>query len=324
MQLDVFKTDTEYIQEHRLIQEIQKMRWSPSKRSIFEQCPRKYYYNYYGSKSRYAKNDILKERLKFLTDIKTVSLLAGDIIHKVIAAHLKAAQRGEGWKYNRLISFAEVLIENTIKNTNAKKNGEDLEILHKTDVLFELYYGLETEETIIENLEYRIFTCLSNFWHLDNLKPYKDQVTNVNTLIETRLHWDLSDKVTIDERLDYGVWLDENFIIIDWKTGQVAYEDTSLQMLAYAMWAIEKKKIPIKKIKIIKYYLLVEEFRELEFSAIHLSRAKAKIIQDTQRMAILHDFGMNGVSAAFDPHVSENYSEENRCKQCQFLEICNQ
>ena len=63
MQLNFFDTDTS------VEKEIEKISWSPSKMGTLKQCPRKYYYQYYGSKQLKAKEDHNKERLKYLSNL---------------------------------------------------------------------------------------------------------------------------------------------------------------------------------------------------------------------------------------------------------------
>ena len=72
-----------------------QLKWSFSKRGILEQCPRKYYYAYYGSNLTTAKNDPQKEVLRFLKKLQNRHLRTGDILHYVIRWYLKKLQEGE-------------------------------------------------------------------------------------------------------------------------------------------------------------------------------------------------------------------------------------
>lgn len=117
MQLSFFDTDVSAERE------VEKISWSPSKMGTLKQCPRKYYYQYFGSKQLKAKEEPNKERLKFLSNLSNKSLVAGEIIHAVIAVYFRKAKVNEFWKSDRLISFALSILKNTLIYSRDERQG---------------------------------------------------------------------------------------------------------------------------------------------------------------------------------------------------------
>ena len=79
---------------------------SYSRRNLLDQCPRKYYYEHYGSKLQTAKNDPQKEKLRFLGVLQNRYLRTGKILHFVIKTYLNKIRQGEQWSPDRLLNWA--------------------------------------------------------------------------------------------------------------------------------------------------------------------------------------------------------------------------
>ena len=68
-----------------------ELTWSASRASMFQSCPRKYYYNYYGSWGGWDKKADEKTKLLYiLKNVKPMILWAGSIVHDTIKDSLLA------------------------------------------------------------------------------------------------------------------------------------------------------------------------------------------------------------------------------------------
>ena len=68
-----------------------ELTWSASRASMFQSCPRKYYYNYYGSWGGWDKKADEKTKLLYvLKNVKPMILWAGSIVHDTIKESLLA------------------------------------------------------------------------------------------------------------------------------------------------------------------------------------------------------------------------------------------
>jgi hypothetical protein len=90
------------------------VKWSYSRRSLLEQCPRRYYYEYYGSSKRVAPTEPQKTLLQSLKRLRNRHSRAGQILHTVIAGFFRRAQQGETMSLHSLGSWAEKMLNRDI------------------------------------------------------------------------------------------------------------------------------------------------------------------------------------------------------------------
>ncbi|MBX2963234.1 MAG: PD-(D/E)XK nuclease family protein [Cyclobacteriaceae bacterium] len=312
MQLNFFDTDTS------VEKEIEKISWSPSKMGTLKQCPRKYYYQYYGSKQLKAKEDHNKERLKYLSNLSNKSLVAGEIIHSVIAVFFRKAKSSEVWKEDRLISFALSILRDTFKFTRDEREGIHNLMQYPPAILKEIYYKQSNEQEIFDEISERLKVSLSNFYTSLAFSYLIENGKKIDSIIEGKCNYQLPPNIKVDGVIDLAFGDQDKFWIADWKTGKVEEEDTSLQLLSYALWAIHQKGISKDSIVIQKAYLVDARLEELEYSEKHLDRARARIMQDSEILRELNDFGKEGNDQAFS-----KCGQIKICNLCPFQEVCD-
>src|SRR5437899_2263695 len=81
-----------------------RVAWSYSRRSVFDQCPRRYYYQYYGSDLRTALEEPHKDTLKQLKGLQNRYERVGALLHLAIATYFRQAQAGEILTLPRLLN----------------------------------------------------------------------------------------------------------------------------------------------------------------------------------------------------------------------------
>jgi CRISPR/Cas system-associated exonuclease Cas4 (RecB family) len=106
-------------------------------------------------------------------------------------------------------------------------------------------------------------------------------------------------------------------VIADWKTGKKELQDTSLQLLVYALWARQFREWDFDSVEIQKAYLASGQLEKLEYSELHINRARARIMQDVEVLKEMDEFGKDAIKEAFAMHKGKN------CKLCPFEEICH-
>lgn len=82
------------------------MTWSYSRRGSFISCPRRYYYEYYGSITKLALDEPNKARLQFAQRLTNRHLLAGQVLHSAIDHYFKTAQKGYTLREDELMAWA--------------------------------------------------------------------------------------------------------------------------------------------------------------------------------------------------------------------------
>ena len=138
--------------------------WSHSRRETLEKCARKYYYEYYGSNLRKAKEDPQKEKLHFLEALGNRNLRTGNILHLVIKTYLNKLRQGEEWSLNRLLHWARKIYHADLEYSRRYKHGTPLpDEKYPPTLLLEFYYGWPDAESLSAEAGKRLVTALTNF-----------------------------------------------------------------------------------------------------------------------------------------------------------------
>ena len=301
----------------------EKLTLSFSKAQVLEQCNLKYYYHYYGSnKKKKSIEEPNKGNLWNLKRLSNYSMLLGQIIHDTIEIFFKKAKKGEEWEYEQLIWLATKKLTDSIEYSKNYKIGQVDNLEFPIPPLKEIVLmGMDAEQIKKDGVEL-IEKCFTNFCDSPDLQDFFwSEHIAATAIVEKRVVFEIIDGVKIDGKVDLAYY-DENeefFHIVDWKTGEIDFEDTSLQLIMYAIWANQEMGIPIEDIKIYKAYLQKGNLEQLRLDEYEIERAKAKILQDfVSKMRLLHPKGMAARAGAFEPRL-----EENICALCPFEDMCH-
>src|SRR5579859_2915477 len=79
--------------------------WSYSKRSLFERCQRRYYYEYYGASAALAGTDPQHAALRRLKALEGRHERVGTLLHRGIATYLHRAQASTPMRADDLVDW---------------------------------------------------------------------------------------------------------------------------------------------------------------------------------------------------------------------------
>jgi CRISPR/Cas system-associated exonuclease Cas4 (RecB family) len=294
-----------------------RFNYSYSRYEAFDSCERKYYYSYYGSKKTKALNESLKNELIELSELGNRHLIVGEILHSVIAWFLKTAKKGDVKEINHVESFAIKRLNNVLDHTVLfKSKGLVKKTEYPIPLIKELVYDYYNYSELKKELEDTIKINLHNFFHSKKFEDMRNGALTSNSIIEEKCNFNLGN-IKVTGKIDLAFEDDEFFTINDWKSGKSHFEETSLQLLIYALWARSKDELIDKNIIIQKSYLAEDEIDILKFSESQLSRAKAKIRQQVELLKEMEEFGNQAIESAFPLR-----KHEKKCKLCSFEKIC--
>jgi hypothetical protein len=294
--------------------------WSHSRVNAVESCARKYFYAYYGSKKRAARNLENKERLEFLAKMGNRPLIMGTIIHETIDYYFRRYKAGSNHSLNHLLSHAFTKLEEAFALTTSSRMSP-AELKQNQKIFKEVYYGkIDSVPGFKEGIREKIQLNLTNFYTSEEFEFLRRGGKMQGSKQESWVRLSILDFAKVIGKLDLCFEdYDQNFIVADWKTGNLENEETSLQLLIYALWAVETRNIDKSKVKLYKAYLQEGTVESLEFSDDHILRAKMKVVQDSERMKNLHRYGIEGNEAAFTKLPVRG----KICEQCPFEEVCH-
>lgn len=291
--------------------------WSYSRRNLLEQCPRKYYYQHYGSILKKSNNDPQKKKLHFLKKLKNRHLRSGEILHYVIRWYLKEFQQGRQPSLSQLLQWAKKDFRADIKYSQQYEHGTPLsDDIRHPKLLLEFYYRFSEAESLCAEAEERLIMALTNFITSQNLTQFREGAGKVSALIEesTRMK---NEYLILSGKLDLAYWKGDRLIMVDWKIGGSGNSDDSLQMLAYAWWARQEFKHPVDYITLHRVHLADSTVSTFNVSEKALTQVEALILQDLERMQEGDNFGRRGLVEAFTP-----CAQPKVCALCQFQEVC--
>ena len=291
--------------------------WSYSRRNLLDQCPRKYYYERYGSNLQTAKNDPQKEKLRFLEVLQNRYLRTGEILHFVVKAYLNKIRQGEQWSLDRLLNWARKIYHADLEYSRNYEHGTPLpDEQYPPALLLEFYYGWSDAESVCIEAGKRLIEALANFVKSQNLAQFREGASRPAALIEKTIYFKTVHFI-FRGAVDLAYCEDDKLVIIDWKIGSASSSDDSLQMLAYAWWVKEEFKHLPDYITPYRVHLVDDTVLPFTVSAKSLTQVEARILQDLERMREADKYGRRGVVEAFTP-----CAQLKVCEMCQFQEIC--
>jgi len=298
-----------------------KFSWSFSRDSLFRECKRKYFYNYYGSWEGWKKDsaDNTTRTLYVLKNLINRKIWKGDAVHKEISRTLKSYEStGRFSNYENSVKRTTNIMRQEFRFSKNKSYWDTDRSLRKVNALFEHEYDLEiTDDEWIENYN-DVLKCLDNFYKSDITSELKDldtqQIMTIDSITPTPFDFN---NETIYVNLDLAYKIDTKVKIVDWKTG--SGESNPLQFVVYTFHANDFLKIPLEDITVIEYNLLNDKKIIYSYSAQDISEAKQYIENSINEMkSYLYDADNNSAEITDFPRTDENW----RCENCNFKKIC--
>lgn len=299
-------------------QEKLDVEWSYSRRHMLEQCPRRYYYHYYGASARKAEAERQKERLRFLKGLSNRYLRTGQLLHLAIRTYFKKRQAGETGSFDWLRGWVEDIYrkDRDYSRSGRYEAGSSYEE-HQPAVLMEYHYGLPDAEELVEQSERRLVDLLESFLKSDQFAFLRLNGGRPSAYVEKHVRVEMRNfkatgKIDLAFRPN-----DEQIFVCDWKTGSVNTIRDSLQLLFYALWAVAERQYSPGNVVISKASLGDGVLSTAKVSDQDLQRGRARITQDLEKMKSLEDYGSNAFAEAFTP-----CGQARICELCRFQGVC--
>jgi CRISPR/Cas system-associated exonuclease Cas4 (RecB family) len=293
------------------------IKWSYSRREVLEQCPRRYYYQYYGANLRAAVAEPLKDTLRFLKTLGNRHLRAGEILHLVVKSYLKHLQDGESWSLARMLCWARDIYHRDLEYSRqyqSREQSDDGE--YPPALLLEFYYGFEDAEELWTESESRLVKALTNFMTNAELEHFRFGARHASAIVEKSVHLE-EEHFSMDGKIDLAYPQGGRIVVVDWKMGQSNGSSDGLQLLSYALGAVKEFGCPSSNIDLYRVHLANGKVSPFAVYEREVRSAKARIIQDLERMQELDDYGQKAVSEAFTP-----CNQPRVCALCSFRGVC--
>ncbi|MFQ5884725.1 MAG: PD-(D/E)XK nuclease family protein, partial [Thermoplasmata archaeon] len=246
-------------------------------------------------------------------------LRTGQILHLAIGTYFKKLQEGATGSFEWVCDWAQSIYceDREHSRTQAYQSAQSEEEYPPVPLL-EYYYGFPDADELFAQSEECLLEALRNFLSSDAFTSLRFDGSRPNALVERQIRFEV-EHFTARGKIDLAFRRDDGHIAIcDWKArGSGDRIGDSLQLLCYALWAVGEYQCSPSDVIISKAYLEDQTISTATVSEQNLQRAKARIIQDLEKMKSLEEYGSNAVAEAFTP-----CGQVRICELCPFQGVC--
>jgi CRISPR/Cas system-associated exonuclease Cas4 (RecB family) len=294
-----------------------KFNWSVSRDGVFQNCPRQYYFQYYGSWGgwEYDAPDRIR-KLYVLKQLKGRAMWIGQVVHDCIKRSLDNISRGIP-----VLPAEEILSitrDRMRQDFRSSRSGAYWDNPRNSCGLYEHEYNLEVTDDQWREAADQVDRCLTNFYASETYQQLCALPREDFLEVEQFSKFDLDgDEVTI--KLDCAIRERDSIIIFDWKTGRSEQLGLSFQMACYAYYASNAYRIPVKHVVTRRFELWKNEIYEESIGEASLDELLGYIRGSVKDMKSLLDDPQKNVAS------EENFSKVEKrevCYRCNFMKVC--
>ncbi len=295
--------------------------WSNSRDTLFKECKRAYYYNYYGSWGGWDRNgaDRVTRILYVLKNLQNRWQWKGSVVHHEIERILKElVSTGTLTPVQKSTERVTELMREGFRSSREGLYWQKDGSLRNETALFEHEYKTGTPDEIWKKNYDEVISCLESFYRSEVLEEIKqlpkENIISIESMTAASFSFNTE---TIFVKLDLAYEIGDRIEIVDWKTG--TGESEKLQFQVYTIYAHEELDIPLEQISLIEYNLLGDGPVTHRFSPQELNEAidyinksiaemKSYLAEPDENIAVMTDF----------PRTDN----DRTCELCKFKKIC--
>lgn len=298
-----------------------ELSWSRSRAGSFDACPRRYWFEYYGSWGGWSDRSEPRAReLYVLKKLSTRAMWIGSVVHEAIENVLRALQRGERPEGP---AVADATIARMRADFLDSRDRRYRERPGKHVGLFEHEYGVQVSNQAWKEGADHARACIERFFESDYAGTFAGLSEESWLPIETLDTFEM-DGERIHVKLDAAFRRDDGRVeIVDWKTGR--RDDASeggdrVQLACYALYALEKGWVDRpEEIVTVEYSLAAKRPHVREVDPAAITQVREYIRTSIGGMkARLDDVENNvGREESFEASPSPG-----KCRWCKFRRAC--
>ena len=289
--------------------------WSRTRDNVFQECRRRYYYQYYGAWGGWhAQAEATIRALYILKQLGTRQMWAGRLVHEAVERSFLALRSGHALSETSLI-------DDTVRQMREEWKGSRIHAYRespKRTGLFEHEYGVPVRASEWQALRDHVIRCLRNFHRLPLLGEIKRTPTERWILIEDigSFPWEGTRVLTAP---DFGYWdQSDRLQLVDWKTGGGG-DDASLQLGGYALYALEVLGVDLPRVDLLEVNLREGKVTSHPWDEASLDRVREHVRFSVRAMkAYLRDPEKN----LADESNFERTEDLRICRWCNFRGVC--
>lgn len=286
--------------------------WSKSRDGKFRECPRAYWFHYYGAWGGWA-NDAPEraQTLYRLKNCRSRQMWAGDVVHRCIERALVNLRRGIE------PMAAEAAIDATIHSMRDEWRRSRAGSVKER--LVEHEYDLPLPAAEWQDNADHVRQCLWNFYASRQWEALRKLPAERWLEVESLASF-LLDGVKVYVKLDVAIRDDDGHVlIVDWKTGRAPDPDHTMQVATYALYAAERFGGKPSEVTTRLAHLANGSSEDVRLGPQALDAALSRIRASIRDMRqLLADVDRNEAREPDFPPVDE----PRVCRRCNFRRVC--
>lgn len=256
--------------------------WSYSNARLYESCPRSLFYHYWQQINKNTDSEAADERV--LRGQPGAGAVIGNAIHTALGEHIGRWSRGKQTGLKIIRQVARDYIHNAIDANSIQGTDVDPEsLIHTTDTHIGRFFQI-------------IWPQIREHRYILHEETHSFEVGSMKV-------WVRPDLCTRDSG---------NFVITDWKSRQPAlFEDPSLQLRVYALWAYQEFEPDLDRISIQLVFTSDGRIDYQSVDEVDLTQLKDQIVADVQKWGNPNDRANFPTDESFE-----------KCSSCPYLFLC--
>ncbi|MGH7163627.1 MAG: PD-(D/E)XK nuclease family protein [Planctomycetota bacterium] len=289
--------------------------WSLSRHRTFQDCPRRYWYHYYGSWGGWAPDAPAEAReLYLLKNITNFDLAAGDCVHRAIERALQQWARGVATDPEQAVAWCKQEMQRALEESRAEAWRENPK---RCTRFFEHHYGPPPDRATLERVAAKVGTSVRGFFGSAAYARIRE-TDPADWLPIEKLDSFVFEGTKVFAVPDFACRSDGEVILFDWKTGRRDDRNDD-QVALYTLFAVAKWGADASKVRGAPVYLLEGgPFEPQRITPGDLDRVGALVRSSIEAMrSRLSD-------AAANVALREAYGARPGavCRRCPFRGVC--
>jgi hypothetical protein len=248
--------------------------WSKSRDAVLQECPRRYWFTYYGSWNGWSTADPRTREIYMLKKLRNRWGWVGERVHGQAKLIVREPQSNS--------------CQNLLDQLRADFRLSKAKAYRENPKLFGLVEH-EYDEKIKAEEWKRLAdlgrSCLYNLLKSDVLK----EVRNSKVLESEEFSSFPVNGVKVHTVMDVAHEYRGGVRVLDWKTGKDQAQEVTLQLACYGLYAAHRWKLPIEKIAVAEYNLPTGKLTQFQMTKRDAGWALDEISAGIKRMAAYLD-----------------------------------
>jgi len=289
--------------------------WSFSRSRTFTDCPKKYWYHYYGSWGGWDRDAPEQPReLYRLKNITGLHLIAGDVVHRAIERILTGFARGSMPDADQSLAWCKAEMQRSFVES---RDDVARESPKRYTRLAEHEFGPIPNPETLKKIAQKVGTSMRNFYSSRSFSIIRETDPDAWLPMETLDSFDF-EGTKVYAVPDFAVRHDGEVLIFDWKTGRSDPRNKD-QVVLYALFAAAKWGADPDHVQGAPVYLLDGgDFVPMPATAADRDRVASFMRESIAAMK----------QRLTDPEKNEAREEEfaanpgGACRWCNFRGVC--